>query len=72
MSRALKQTVWAPGWLNGGEVKDNKHRLYEELKQQNLTMDLQPDSPLDGLEICTQVGLSRTPVRDTFRRLAGE
>lgn len=53
-------------------MKDNKHRLYEELKQQILTMSLQPDSPLDELELSAQYGLSRTPVRDTLRRLAGE
>lgn len=58
--------------IGSTEVRDNKYRLYEELKEQILTMDLQPDSQLDDLEICTQYGLSRTPVRDTLRRLAGE
>lgn len=57
---------------SGGEVKDNKVRLYEELKQQILTMDLQPDQMLDEVAVSTQYGLSRTPVRDTLRRLAGE
>lgn len=53
-------------------MKDNKIRMYEALKQKILTMDLQPDSPLDELEISAQYGLSRTPVRDTLRHLAGE
>src|SRR5689334_7549291 len=35
-------------------------------------MELDPDEALDEVVISERYGLSRTPVRDIFRRLAGE
>lgn len=49
-----------------------KDGLYEDLKRQILTMELEPDADLDEAALCDRYGLSRTPVRETFRRLAGE
>lgn len=53
-------------------MKSGKDSLYEDLKRRILTMELDPDADLDEASLCEQYGLSRTPVRETFRRLAGE
>lgn len=49
-----------------------KHSLYDDLKRQVLTMELEPDTDLDEVALSERYDLSRTPVRDVFRRLAGE
>jgi len=53
-------------------MRTGKSRLYDDLKRQILTMELDPDSDLDEQSLCEQYGLSRTPVREIFRQLAGE
>lgn len=53
-------------------MKAGKNSLYDDLKRQILTMELDPDEDLDEVSISERYGLSRTPVRDIFRRLAGE
>lgn len=53
-------------------MKGSKSSLYDDLKQQILTMELEPDADLDEMVLCERYGLSRTPVREIFRRLAGE
>jgi len=53
-------------------MKSGKNSLYDDLKRQILTMELDPDEDLDEVSISERYGLSRTPVRDIFRRLAGE
>ncbi|ACM39944.1 MULTISPECIES: GntR family transcriptional regulator [Rhizobium/Agrobacterium group] len=53
-------------------MKVGKSSLYDDLKRQILTMELDPDEDLDEVSISEKYGLSRTPVRDIFRRLAGE
>ncbi len=53
-------------------MKTGKSSLYDDLKRQILTMELDPDKDLDEVGISEKYGLSRTPVRDIFRRLAGE
>lgn len=49
-----------------------KNKLYEDLKRQILTMELDPDSNLDEVSLGERYGVSRTPVREIFRRLEGE
>lgn len=49
-----------------------KTALYEDLKRLILTMELDPDEVLDESSLTAQYGLSRTPVREVFHRLAGE
>jgi len=49
-----------------------KDRLYTDLKRQILTMELAPGSSLDETQLSEQYQISRTPLRDVFRRLAGE
>lgn len=53
-------------------MKSGKSSLYDDLKRQILTMELDPDEDLDEVSLSEKYGLSRTPVRDIFRRLAGE
>ncbi|EJZ18924.1 GntR family transcriptional regulator (plasmid) [Rhizobium sp. Pop5] len=53
-------------------AKTPKSNLYDDLKRQILTMELDPDADLDEASLSERYGLSRTPVRDIFRRLAGE
>lgn len=50
----------------------NKDQLYLDLKRQILTMELAPGSSLDETQLSGQYQISRTPLRDVFRRLAGE
>ena len=53
-------------------MKGGKNSLYEDLKRQILTMELDPDKDLDEASLSERYGLSRTPVREIFRRLEGE
>lgn len=53
-------------------MKSGKSSLYDDLKRQILTMELDPDEDLDEVSLSERYGLSRTPVREIFRRLAGE
>ena len=53
-------------------MKTGKVGLYEDLKRLILTMELDPDAILDETSLSNQYGLSRTPVREIFQRLAGE
>lgn len=53
-------------------MKGNKGNLYEDLKRRILTMELDPDEDLDEVTLSESYGLSRTPVREIFRRLEGE
>lgn len=53
-------------------MKGGKTALYETLKRQILTLELPPDHDLDEVGLSEEYGISRTPVRDVFRQLAGE
>lgn len=53
-------------------MKGGKNALYDDLKRQILTMELDPDEDLDEASLSERYGLSRTPVREIFRRLEGE
>ena len=50
----------------------NKEQLYQDLKKQILTMALEPGRSLDETSLSAQYSISRTPLREVFRRLAGE
>lgn len=53
-------------------MKGGKTALYETLKHQILTLELPPDHDLDEARLSEEYGISRTPVRDVLRQLAGE
>lgn len=50
----------------------NKEKLYRDLKKQILTMELEPGQALDETTLSESYSISRTPLRDVFRQLAGE
>jgi DNA-binding GntR family transcriptional regulator len=53
-------------------MKGGKTLLCETLKRQILTLELPPDHDLDEASLSEEYGISRTPVRDVLRQLAGE
>lgn len=53
-------------------MKGGKTSLYETLKRKILTLELSPDQDLDEVRLSEEYGISRTPVRDVLRQLAGE
>ncbi len=53
-------------------MKNGKTALYESLKRQILTLELPPDEDIDEVKLSEEYGISRTPVRDVLRQLAGE
>jgi DNA-binding GntR family transcriptional regulator len=58
--------------MEASDMKSSKTTLYETLKRQILTLELPPDEDLDEFRLSQKYGISRTPVRDVLRRLAGE
>lgn len=53
-------------------MRSGKAALYETLKQQILTLEREANEALDEASLSSEYGLSRTPVREVFQRLAGE
>ncbi len=49
-----------------------KQRAAAILKNRVLSMELEPGRLLDETELSSEFGISRTPVREIFQRLAGE
>ena len=49
-----------------------KEQLYRDLKKQILTLVLEPGESLDEQRLSEQYAISRTPLREIFRKLAGE
>jgi len=47
-------------------------RVYEQLRQAIVDLDLPPGSPLDEVRLSQQFALSRTPVREALVRLAAD
>ena len=50
----------------------NKERFYRDLKRRILTLDLAPGIDLDEVALSREYEISRTPLRDVLRNLAGE
>lgn len=53
-------------------VKERKKALRESLRRSVLVMSLRPGEDLDEAELSEKFELSRTPLREVFRELAGE
>lgn len=49
-----------------------KEALYQDLKREILTLRLAPGSDLDEARLAERYGLSRTPLREVLRSMAGE
>ncbi|MCC0016485.1 MAG: GntR family transcriptional regulator [Rhodobiaceae bacterium] len=52
--------------------KSPKARFYGDLRISILTLDLRPGADLDEARLAEKYGLSRTPLREVLRELAGE
>ncbi len=52
--------------------KSSKDACYIDLKHRILATDLAPGSDLDEVTLTERYGVSRTPLREVFQRLAGE
>jgi len=52
--------------------RDKKTACLEDLRRRILTQRIAPGSDLDEATLCEEYGLSRTPLREIFQRLAGE
>lgn len=52
--------------------RHNKEHIATELQKQVLTLELAPGAALDEALLSEQFGLSRTPLREVFQKLAGE
>ena len=50
----------------------NSHTTYEQIRTKIVTLDYSPGDHLDEKSIVTELGVSRTPVREALIRLAGE
>ncbi|WP_299348386.1 GntR family transcriptional regulator [uncultured Shimia sp.] len=53
-------------------TRSRKERLATHLRKSILTLELMPGSDLDEVRLSEQFALSRTPLREVFRDLAGE
>ena len=53
-------------------IRMNKEQLYTDLKKQILTLVLEPGTSLDEQSLSERYSISRTPLREVFRKLAGE
>ncbi len=53
-------------------AKNRKADCYDFLRSAILTLELAPGSDLDEAQLSDQFGLSRTPLREVLRQLAGE
>lgn len=58
--------------INVHSLSMNKDQLYTDLKKQILTLVLEPGASLDEQSLSEQYSISRTPLREVFRKLAGE
>ena len=58
-------------WSIDVSVPSKKEQVYNDLKQRVLTLDLTPGLALDEVALSEHYGLSRTPLRELFQRLAG-
>jgi DNA-binding GntR family transcriptional regulator len=52
--------------------RNPKDTAYDRLKTAILTLEMRPGADLDEARLSAEFGLSRTPLREVFRRLAGE
>ena len=50
----------------------NKQAIYDDLKKQILTLQLEPGTALDEASLCERYAISRTPLREILRGLAAE
>jgi DNA-binding GntR family transcriptional regulator len=57
---------------NGESSTRNADRIYEELREGILSVRIQPGAVVDAARIVSDMGTSRTPVREAIIRLVSE
>jgi DNA-binding GntR family transcriptional regulator len=57
---------------NGNASADRKTALAQALRQRIMFMEIAPGAVLDEVALSTEFGLSRPPVREILRQMAGE
>ncbi|KGJ02253.1 transcriptional regulator, GntR family [Paracoccus halophilus] len=63
----------AAGAIQSGAANvDRKQLLADALRQRILTMEIAPGAVIDEQELAEEFGLSRPPVRELMRQMAGE
>lgn len=62
----------AKGGETSHDVTDRRQVLVTALRRRILTMELAPGAVLDEYALADEFGLSRPPVRETMRQMAGE
>ena len=55
--------------MDGKNYKNRGEYVFETLKKEMLDLELKPGQPISENEICARFDVSRTPVREAFRRL---
>ncbi|RYG13807.1 MAG: GntR family transcriptional regulator [Burkholderiales bacterium] len=58
--------------LSQSERPSTSNQVYAVLRQAIVNIDLPPGRTISEVEIASQMNVSRTPVRESFRRLAAE
>lgn len=58
--------------IEAGDGQPKAARAYSEIRSAIITMKLQPGTALQEREICAQLGISRTPMREAVLRLSQE
>ncbi len=59
-------------WQVKDDPRGRKQAFYADLKRRVLTLRLKPGADLDEVKLATEYGLSRPPLREVLRQLAGE
>ena len=67
---AIKKAGRPFGLLKGMGI--SKDHILRQLQRRILTLELEPGQPLDEVRLSEEFNVSRTPMREILRRLAGE
>jgi len=62
----------SPSDLPADSTQDRRHALVQALRRRILTMQIAPGAVLDEYALADEFGLSRPPVREVMRQMAGE
>lgn len=72
MGANIRRSLTRHPKLRRSAVTHSKHQICEDIKRQILTLELEPGADLDEMALSRRYGVSRTPLREVFQRLAGE
>ncbi len=63
------QNTWIIIESGMGQRGSKKARAYENLKRRIISVELSPGLPINEADLATQLGISKTPVREALRQL---